>query len=397
MWDIISITIFKYLKNIFTGSEGVPKQEQKSTEKNVSTSAVINEIEKEDSISSDSIDLMGLFNSLSEGIFVFNNYGNLITANEMANEIFKDEERIQDINDLIEYFNINISLEELVYIDSLGKRDFYVNKSGKYLKLQFIATFKGGDRAENIIVSISDHSEQKILDNRRKDFVANVSHELKTPLTSILSYAEALTDEYIDGETKNKFLNVLIDEAYRMDRLIGDLLQLSKLSSDRYALNKRRFSFSTLINNCIDKINLEAKNHNLTVNKYLFGELPEIMMDVDRMEQVILNVLSNSIKYTPEKGVITIYAGKNYNQVYVKISDNGIGIPKELTNRVFERFYRVDKARSRQQGGTGLGLAISKEIVEAHEGIITINSEFGKGTDVMIKLPIKPINSNLYY
>ena len=359
------------MKNIFTGGDIVEKEP---------------ELKKID------LDFMELFNSLSEGIIVFNNQGKLVIKNGEANRLLEVSKDIFHINELINFYNISLTFGELLYIKNSEKKEFYINKDKKYLKFQFLPYFGKEDIAENIIVAISDYSEQKSLDDRRKDFVANVSHELKTPLTSILSYTEALLDEEISEDTRNKFINVIIEEANRMDRLIGSLLQLSRLTSDKYSLNRRRYPFAELINNCIEKVRLDANNHKLTINKFLIGDLPEVMMDVDRMEQVMLNILSNAIKYTPEKGTITIYAGKNYNQVYAKIADNGIGIPKEHVNKVFERFYRVDKARSRQQGGTGLGLAISKEIVEAHSGIITISSEFGKGTDVMIKIPIKSGN-----
>lgn len=348
--------------------------------------------EETESLGDQKIDFLELFNCLSEGIVVFDRYGRMILKNSNVDQLLGIP--IQSLSELIKELRVSTSLEELVYLDGLKKKEFFINQNNKYLKLQFRVHFEQGDRADKIIVAISDYSEQKLLDDRRKDFVANVSHELKTPLTSILSYAEALQDPELDLATRSNFLEVVVAEANRMDRLIGDLLQLSKLSGEKFPLNRRRYPFAQLIEKSIEKIRLEAVNHNLTIHTYLFGELPEVMMDVDKMEQVILNVLSNAIKYTPEKGSITIYAGTTFHQVYAKITDTGIGIPEENLNRVFERFYRVDKARSRQQGGTGLGLAISKEIIEAHNGIITLNSEFGKGTEVLIKLPIQSRNTN---
>ena len=392
MWGTISTTIFKFFKNIFTGDTGRTESGNISGDRksdfNINNGAI--------DYADIGIDLMKMFDTLSEGIIVFDNYGKLIIKNNASNGFLEDGVDITYIDKFIDNFDIGLTFEELIYIENKENKKFFINKNGKYFKLQFFLYYAEEKNIRNIIVSLSDYSEQKSLDDRRKDFVANVSHELKTPLTSILSYTEALADDDISKKTRDKFLNVIIDEANRMDRLIGNLLQLSKLTSDKYSLNRRRYSFSSLINNCIEKIRLDAHNHHLTINKYMIGELPEVMMDVDRMEQVILNILSNAIKYTPAKGIITIYAGKNYNQVYAKITDNGIGIPQEHVNMVFERFYRVDKARSRQQGGTGLGLAISKEIVEAHSGVITVSSEFGKGTDVMIKIPIKTGNKAGY-
>jgi two-component system sensor histidine kinase VicK len=133
---------------------------------------------------------------------------------------------------------------------------------------------------------------------------------------------------------------------------------------------------------------MEAKNKDQKLESYVIGEIPDISADKDRIEQVLINLLSNSIKYTPDGGVITVYVGRLYSEIYIKVTDNGIGIPKEDLPRIFERFYRVDKARSREMGGTGLGLAIAKEIVDAHEGSISITSEWGKGTEITVKLPI---------
>lgn len=356
--------------------------------KNIFYRRKVPEVSEERSERDRTVDFMSLFNCLSEGILLFDKNGSIILKNFSADKMLNMNTRGKVFEEIVSYLKLDISLEELIYIQNIGNKEFFVTRGDKYLKIQFLSFFGSEGRADRVIMAISDFSEQKLLDDRRKDFVANVSHELKTPLTSILSYSEALLDD-MDDETRNKFVNVIITEANRMDRLIGDLLQLSKLSGDKFYINKRRYSFSLLIKNCIEKIKLDAENHKLTVDCYIVGELPEVMMDVDRMEQVILNILANAINYTPEKGKISVCAGKTFSQVYVKISDTGIGIPEEYVNRVFERFYRVDKARSRRQGGTGLGLAISKEIVEAHSGTITISSEFGKGTDVMIKLPIR--------
>lgn len=335
-----------------------------------------------------------LFHSLSEGIIVFDRDGKLWTKNESVDSLLKFDTEYTTFQELCTLLNMNLTLEEFLLLPMPTQKEFFVTKGEKYLKLHFLAPADEGAYAQMVLIMVSDYSEQKSLDDRRKDFVADVSHELKTPLTSILSYAEALSEDDVDEETRKKFLNVIVTEANRMDRLIGDLLQLSRLSGERYPLNRRRYPFDALIRNCVEKIKLEAENHHLTMETFIIGELPEVMMDVDKMEQVILNILSNSIKYTPEKGKITIYAGMNFNQVYVKISDTGIGIPAEATERVFERFYRVDKARTRKEGGTGLGLAISKEIVDAHSGLITLTSEFGKGTEVMIRLPIRSQNVN---
>ena len=222
----------------------------------------------------------------------------------------------------------------------------------------------------------------------RKEFVANVSHELRTPLTSIKSYTETLLDGDIDDrELSVKFLKVINSEADRMTRLVKDLLQLSRLDNKQMKWNMKEISIVNLVKYTVNKMQIEAKNKGHTLVCHVIGDIPDIIGDKDRLEQVIVNIISNAIKYTQEDGNISVYIGKNYSEVYVKVTDNGVGIPEEDLPRIFERFYRVDKARSREMGGTGLGLSIAREIVEAHGGNISINSEYGKGTEVLIKIP----------
>jgi two-component system, OmpR family, sensor histidine kinase VicK len=166
------------------------------------------------------------------------------------------------------------------------------------------------------------------------------------------------------------------------------LLQLSRLDNQQMQWNMSKVAFIELVKNSINNLQLSAKNKGLELESFVIGEIPEIDADRDRIEQVVINILSNAIKYTPSGGKITVYIGKLYNDVYIKVIDTGLGIPQKDLPRIFERFYRVDKARSREMGGTGLGLSIAKEIVDAHGGTITISSENNKGTEVVVKLPI---------
>ncbi len=219
--------------------------------------------------------------------------------------------------------------------------------------------------------------------------MANVSHELKTPLTSIKSYTETLLDGCLeDRETTVRFLNVIDTEADRMTRLLKDLLQLSSLDSRQAKWNIKPVDFSALVKSCVEKLYIEASNKNQEFKCFTIGDIPQITTDPDKLQQVLLNIMMNAIKYTPEIGEITVFIGKLYGEAYVKVTDTGIGIPAEDLTRIFERFYRVDKARSREMGGTGLGLSIAKEIIESLGGTISISSEFGKGTEVTVKLPV---------
>lgn len=332
---------------------------------------------------------LSIFNHLTDGIIVFDAEGKVTMINAKALELLDSNEKDVDFEYFSSRLNLDISFEELVYVESAKNRSENVMLNDRYLDIEFVVHFEGQERANSIITVIKECTEQIRLEDMRKDFIANVSHELKTPLTSISSYTEALMDGAVsDPELCSKFLDVILEETKSMSHLIKDLLQLSQIDRRGFPLNKRRHSFEQVIKSCVERVRIDAENHNQTLECYVIGDIPEIYMDSERIKQVLLNVLSNAIKYTPGKGNINVYIGKTITQVYVKTSDTGIGIPRESLDRIFERFYRVDKARTREQGGTGLGLAISKEIVEAHNGEISVTSEFGVGTEVTVKLPI---------
>jgi len=188
-------------------------------------------------------------------------------------------------------------------------------------------------------------------------------------------------------EYTTNFLQVINSESERMTRLVKDLLQLSKLDYDKMEWNMKRLNILNITRDCAAKMEMAAKQKNQSLSFEALGELCDINGDKDRIEQVIINIISNAIKYTPENGSIKMTADRSQDYVEIRITDTGMGIPKEDLPRLFERFYRVDKARSRAMGGTGLGLSIAKNIVEAHKGSIRIESEYGKGTEVIIKFP----------
>lgn len=230
----------------------------------------------------------------------------------------------------------------------------------------------------------------------RREFVANVSHELRTPITSVRSYAETIHDsEDLPRETEQQFLSVILTESDRMANIVQDLLTLSRFDAGSIEFKFVRFPFEKSLEDVYNTMQIEAQKRRHNFSLELQDPLPEICGDRQRIEQVLINMISNAMKYTPDGGRITVTAGRIENNVWVSVRDNGIGIPQQDVPKVFDRFYRVDKARSRESGGTGLGLSIAKEIVVRHDGNISLKSRQGKGTVVTMTLPIEgPANES---
>lgn len=341
-------------------------------------------------ISSEKRKIETILNYLTDGVVAYNLAGELIHANPAARRLLGSEIMDLDFNRFSLRFGLEINIDELRFLENAEKRDSQIKHHDRIVRAYFAAFTDEGKRIEGFIVVLKDITEQEKLDAMRREFVANVSHELRTPLTSIKSYTETLLDGILDDrDTSQRFLGVINSEADRMTRLVKDLLQLSRLDNGRMKWTLEQLNAVELVKASVEKLKLEAEGNGQTMECYVIGDIPEISADRDRIEQVMMNILSNAIKYTPAGGKITVFIGKLFKEIYIKVSDTGIGIPQEDLTRIFERFYRVDKARSREMGGTGLGLSIAKEIVEGHGGTIRIASELGKGTDVTIKLPIR--------
>ena len=253
----------------------------------------------------------------------------------------------------------------------------------------FIAPFYGEDASGGILAVIHDITEQRRSDEMRREFVANVSHELRTPITNIRSYAETLVDAggELPRETENDFLSVILSESDRMTKLVQDLLALRRYDAGEMELRTELFNAVDSAKSVYEAMRLDAAKHELDLSI----ELPPyaVMIDGDkaRIEQVIINILSNSVRYTPKNGSIALRVWLQGREARISVSDTGIGIPPEDIPRIFDRFYRVDKARSRAQGGTGLGLSIAAEIIRRHNGRIDVESEPGKGTVMTVVLP----------
>jgi len=330
-----------------------------------------------------------ILTNMTDGIIAINAEGVVIHANPAAYKIFNIREEDlynRNFDDAAEKLDLGITFNDILNDSDNNYNILSINNL--IIKISVVQIINEHNKAEGAMLVLQDVTEQEKLDKMRKEFVANVSHELRTPLTTIRSYTETLLDGALDNkEYTLNFLKVINSESERMTRLVKDLLQLSKLDYDKMEWNMKSLSILNILRDCVVKMEMAAKQKNQSLSFEAIGELCEINGDKDRIEQVIINIISNAIKYTPENGSIKVTAKRLKDSVEIRIADSGIGIPKDDLPRLFERFYRVDKARSRSMGGTGLGLSIAKNIVEAHKGSIRIESEYGKGSEVIINFP----------
>jgi len=330
-----------------------------------------------------------ILTNMTDGIIAVNAEGVVIHANPAAYKIFNIREEDlynRNFDDAAEKLDLGITFNDILNDSDNNYNILSINNL--IIKISVVQIINEHNKAEGAMLVLQDVTEQEKLDKMRKEFVANVSHELRTPLTTIRSYTETLLDGALDNkEYTLNFLKVINSESERMTRLVKDLLQLSKLDYDKMEWNMKSLSILNILRDCVVKMEMAAKQKNQSLSFEAIGELCEINGDKDRIEQVIINIISNAIKYTPENGSIKVTAKRLKDSVEIRIADSGIGIPKDDLPRLFERFYRVDKARSRSMGGTGLGLSIAKNIVEAHKGSIRIESEYGKGSEVIINFP----------
>ena len=326
---------------------------------------------------------------MTDGIIAFNMEGKIIHINPAAKELLGLSDKDNTFEKVFKKLDIDINMEKIIYLDNWTSSEQRKNVGGKYVNILFAPFQDENDRPDGVIALIQDITEHVKLDNMRKEFVADVSHELKTPITSIMGYSDTLLEGDYDDETRTKFLTVISSEAKRMARLVTDLLTLSRYDNKKITSEVTSFDLGELVKKCLEKLKFEVEKKEHHVECFVTAEVPPVVADKYGIERVVLNILSNAIKYTPDKGNIKVYVGFVYNDAYIKVIDNGIGIPEEDLGRIFERFYRVDKARSREMGGTGLGLSIAKEILDQNKGSIAIKSKVGKGTEVVIRIPAK--------
>ena len=337
--------------------------------------------------------LSSILSYMTDGVLATNRRGQIITINDMATKqlgVKRDDVLNTSILDLLDIAD-EYDLRELITnvpeltIDSQDENGEYVS-----LRVRFALIRRESGFISGLVAVLHDTTEQDKEERERRLFVSNVSHELRTPLTSVKSYLEALDDGALSEPVAPDFVKVSLTETNRMMRMVTDLLSLSRIDNDTSHLDVELTNFTafiTFILNRFDKI----KNQDETKKYEIIRDYPItpiwVEIDTDKMTQVIDNIMNNAIKYSPDGGTITVSVKTTDVQLILSISDEGLGIPKQDLPKIFDRFYRVDKARSRAQGGTGLGLAIAKEIIKQHHGFIWAKSEYGKGSTFTIVLP----------
>lgn len=350
-------------------------------------------IESNEKISADEdAKIRAILQHMTDGIIAFNMKGKIILVNPAATRLLRIMPEDEKFEQVFKRINLDVNMEKIIYLENWTSSERRVTVGDKYINMFFNPIKDEKERPTGVMVVVQDITEHVKLDNMRKEFVADVSHELKTPITSIMGYADTLLEGEYDKETQGKFLNVIATEARRMAKLVTDLLTLSRYDNNQIKTEKEEFDLGELVKKCQEKVQIEIDKKHHEVECFVTANVPPVYADKYGVERVVLNIMTNSIKYTPDNGHIKMYVGFVYNDAYIKIIDNGLGIPEADLKRIFERFYRVDKARTREMGGTGLGLSIAKEILDRNNGSIDIKSEAGKGTEVVIRIPTKNPN-----
>lgn len=357
--------------------------------------------EAQESSDSERRRLDSILSHMSDGVLATDRRGNVTIVNNMALQLLGVENEDDLIGkSIIDVLDIrhDYTVRQLVNGE---QREMIIDMSNSGNNLILNAYFSPIQResgfVSGLVCVLHDVTSQQKEERERKQFVSNVSHELRTPLTSVRSYVEALSDgAWQDKEIAPQFLKVVQDETDRMIRMINDLLSLSRMDAGTTKLNLEYVNINELFNYILDRFDMiikkeeDPKKKKHTIERYFTKKDLWVEIDTDKFTQVIDNIMNNAIKYSPDGGVITTRLLETHNHVILSISDQGLGIPRKDLGRIFDRFFRVDKARSRKQGGTGLGLAISKEVINMLGGQIWVDSVEGKGSTFYISLPYVP-------
>lgn len=353
--------------------------------------------ETQDAMESERNRLNSVLSHMSDGVVATDRRGKVITINDMALSLLGISKEAAIGQNILNLLDIEKDYTLRKILESTEELLIERNESNygdnKIIRVEFSMIRRESGFISGLVAVMHDVTEQEQNERDRREFVSNVSHELRTPLTSMRSYIETLSEgAWQDQEMAPRFLKITLDETDRMIRMINDLLDLSRMDNDNLKLNIEMVNFNELVNFVLDRFDVIIAN---SEKKYRivreFTQRPVFVeVDTDRMIQVIDNIMNNAIKYSPDGGKITVRLMETHNNVILSITDQGLGIPKKDISRIFERFYRVDKARARKQGGTGLGLAISKEVVKALGGTIWATSIENYGSTFYISLPYEP-------
>lgn len=336
--------------------------------------------------------LLTLIENIGSGVMLIDSKGYITLMNKTYKQLFNvssNDYLYHLYYEVLQYEDVSHLIEEIFITEKSVKRQLVLSLQieRKYFEVYGAPIIGNVDEWKGIVLVFHDITELKRLEQMRQDFVANVSHELRTPITSIKGFSETL----LDGDLKNEkiirdFLTIILKESERMQALIQELLELSKIENQEFKLSLTKVDLNNIISEIGTMFNRKAEMKDINLEVKL-SEMP-IVIDADpyRLKQIFINLISNAINYTPTGGKVTVFISQNEKYAFVEVKDTGVGIEKDEIPRIFERFYRVDRARSRNSGGTGLGLAIVKHLVEAHKGYITVESERGKGTSFIVKL-----------
>ncbi|ANU14618.1 cell wall metabolism sensor histidine kinase WalK [Planococcus halocryophilus] len=347
--------------------------------------------ESQQSTESERRKLASVLSNMTDGVLSTDRRGRIILINDPALHLLNVSRETVINRPVTSVLGLEeeYTFEDLIDMKESVTLDLSSYEQSTLLRTTFSVIQKETGFVNGLIAVLHDNTEQEKIDIERREFVANVSHELRTPLTTMRSYLEALADgAWQDPDLAPNFLNVTQTETERMIRLVNDLLKLSKMDSSETELSKEMVEFNVFFNRIIDRFEM-SKSHKVNFKRQLPKEQYFVEIDPDKLTQVIDNIISNALKYSPEGGKVRFNMTVEEGFLLIQISDEGMGIPKENVDRIFDRFYRVDRARSREMGGTGLGLAISKEMINAHGGVIWAESKLGKGTSIFFTLPFE--------
>lgn len=347
--------------------------------------------ESQQSTESERRKLASILANMTDGVLSTDRRGRIILINDPALRLLNVSRETVMNRPITTVLGLEseYTFEDLIHMKDAITLDVGNYENNALLRTNFSVIQKETGFVNGLIAVLHDNTEQEKIDMERREFVANVSHELRTPLTTMRSYLEALAEgAWQDNDLAPHFLNVTQTETERMIRLVNDLLKLSKMDSGETELNKEMIDFIVFFNRIIDRFEM-SKSQNVTFERAMPKVPYFVEIDPDKMTQVFDNIISNALKYSPEGGKVSFSLSEEDGLLQTKISDQGMGIPKENIDKVFDRFYRVDRARSREMGGTGLGLAISKEVVNVHGGTIRAESDYGKGTTIFFTLPFE--------